>query len=70
MMEIAHNYGIPVADLSGNAGWNDGNIEAYVKFDGAYLHPNEEGMIRVGKILINTLKEIEPIRLTKEWEGK
>lgn len=70
MAEVAEYYGIPVADVSANAGWNDWNIEEYVKNDGAYLHPNDEGMIRVGKILIETLKSIEPIRLTKEWEGK
>lgn len=70
MRKVAVKYGIPVIDTIAEAGWNHYNLTEYVKFDGAYLHPNEEGMIRIGKLIVNALKDVEPIRLTKAWEGK
>lgn len=70
MKERGEAYGIPVIDVTGQAGWGHENLTEFMKFDGAYLHPNEEGQIRIGKLIVNKLKETEPIRLKEVWQEK
>lgn len=60
IMNVSKKYGIPFVDLYGNCGWNKFNIDSFVTNDGAYLHPNENGGKRMGRIIYSKLIEIMP----------
>ena len=60
IMNVAKKYGIPFVDLYGNCGWNKFNISSFVTNDGAYLHPNENGGKRMGRIIYSKLIELMP----------
>lgn len=59
--QVASNRGIPCARIGQSVGWNDKNISTFITFDGAYLHPNELGGLRISDVLIGFLKTILPL---------
>lgn len=61
IMEVGKLNNIAVADIYGNAGWDDKNISDYTsdEGDGVHILPNEVGAKKIAHILIDTLKGIE-----------
>lgn len=57
IIDAAHEWGIPVADLNGASGINKGNYETYLT-DG--LMPNTAGAKRLASVVIGVLRSIEP----------
>ncbi len=60
MMEVAKYHGVPFINVSELAGWGDTNIDDYVTFDGALLHPNDLGATKIANGIVGSLLSINP----------
>jgi hypothetical protein len=60
IIEVGRLNDITVADIHGNAGWDDKNISTFSNDQGGgiYILPNESGAKKISDILITTLKGI------------
>ena len=62
MIDVAKKNGIPCVDMYHLCGWRRENISTFVgNENGAYIHPNEDGGIRMSALILNGLKRIEPM---------
>lgn len=55
---VAEYRGIPCAKVGQQVGWNAKNAATFLSYDGAYLHPNQDGGDRMASVLINYLNGI------------
>ena len=62
MIDVAKKNGIPCVDMYHLCGWRRENISTFVgNENGAYIHPNADGGIRMSALILNELKRIEPM---------
>ena len=62
MIDVAKKNGIPCVDMYHLCGWRRENISTFVgNENGAYIHPNVDGGIRMSALILNELKRIEPM---------
>jgi lysophospholipase L1-like esterase len=57
---IGQRNSIPVIDLNEDCGWNTYNIRTFLQDDGALLHPNSTGAVRMSNVIIKKIQGLLP----------